>query len=213
MPKTNPQLKFWQGKFGELYLRRNQATSKKVNEGVAAYSRIFRHIKNLESVLEVGSNIGIQLTILRHLLGNSTKLLAVEPNKTAFDVLNNNKFLKLSKAFNCDGFDIPLADNSVDMVFTSGVLIHIAPSNLAKITREIVRISKRYVLCIEFFSHEPEEKAYRGHRNVFFKRDFGSFYLDHFQKLKIIDYGFFWQREFSNFMDYTWWLFEKKTTS
>lgn len=210
MVKTSTQLKFWTGKFGEDYWKRNKITPEKTENGIKAYKEIFDNIKP-KSILEVGSNIGIQLTILRKLLGSSVKLCAVEPNKTAFTKLTNNPRLKLTQAYNCDGYRIPLGDNSVDLVFTSGVLIHIPPRNLLDITKEIVRVSKRYVLCIEFFSHEPEEKAYRGHRNVFFKRDFGAYYLDHFPILKTVDYGFLWERDFPQFMDYHWWLFEKNS--
>ena len=208
MTKTSPQLKFWTGKFGEDYWKRNKITPEKTKNGVKAYQRIFNNIKP-KSILEVGSNIGIQLTILRKLLGPDIKLNSVEPNKTAFAKLIKNPQIKLAQAYNCDGYHLPFDNDSIDLVFTSGVLIHIPPQNLPDITKEIVRVSKRYVLCIEFFSHEPEEKAYRGHRNVFFKRDFGAFYLDHFPMLKTIDYGFFWEREFPQFMDYHWWLFEK----
>lgn len=208
MSRISPQLKFWTGKFGDQYWRRNKITSEKIESGAKAYEQIFANTKS-KSILEVGSNIGIQLTILRKLLGSSVKLYAVEPNKTAFTQLTNNPRIQLTKAYNCDGYRLPFDDSSIDLVFTSGVLIHIPPQNLLNITKEIVRVSKHYVLCIEFFSHEPEEKAYRGHRNVFFKRDFGAFYLDNFPTLKTVDYGFFWEREFPQLMDYHWWLFEK----
>jgi spore coat polysaccharide biosynthesis protein SpsF len=209
MVKTSSQLKFWTGKFGNQYWRRNKITPEKIENGVKAYRQIFDNIKP-KSILEVGSNIGIQLNILRKLLDPSVKLYAVEPNKTAFAKLIKNPKLKLTKAHNCDGYRLPFDDGSIDLVFTSGVLIHIPPQKLLDITKEIIRVSKRYVLCIEFFAHEPEEKTYRGRRNVFFKRDFGAFYLDHFPILKTVDYGFLWEREFPQFMDYHWWLFEKK---
>lgn len=208
MVKTSPQLRFWTGKFGEDYWRRNKITPEKIENGVKAYRQIFDNIKP-KSILEVGSNIGIQLTILRRLLGPSVKLYAVEPNKTAFTKLTKNPRLKLTKAYNCDSYRLPFDNNSIDLVFTSGVLIHVHPRNLLNITEEIVRVSKHYVLCIEFFSHEPEEKVYRGYRDVFFKRDFGAFYLDNFPTLKTVDYGFLWEREFPPFMNYHWWLFEK----
>lgn len=206
--KSNRQLTFWMGEFGDEYWRRNKITPEKIKEGARAYRRIFDQIK-VNSVLEVGSNIGIQLTILRKLLGPKIELNAVEPNKQAFAKLTKNPSLKLKKAYNCSGYQLPFDDSSIDLVFTSGVLIHIPPKNLTEITKEIVRVSKKYVLCLEFFSHEPEEKAYRGHRNVFFKRDFGAFYLDNFPKLKAVDNGFLWEREFPSFMDYHWWLFKK----
>ena len=208
MAKTSPQLKFWTGKFGENYWSRNRLPPNKVKIGVVAYRRIFDNVK-VNSILEVGSNIGNNLVIIRKLLGTKMKLYAVEPNQLALSILKKNQGLKLTETFKTDAAHIPLADNSVDLAFTSGVLIHIAPDDLLSAATEIVRVAKKYVLCLEFFSHEPEEKPYRGRRNVFFKRDFGAFYLDHFPELKPVNYGFFWQRELPIFMNINWWLFRK----
>jgi ubiquinone/menaquinone biosynthesis C-methylase UbiE len=124
-------------------------------------------------------------------------------------LISSQNGLKLEKAFNCDAFKIPLADESIDLVFTAGVLIHIHPNDLLKAMSEIVRVSKRYVLCMEYFSHQPEEILYRGQKGLLFKRDFGSFYLDNFPQLKCLNYGFLWKKEFPIFDDMTWWLFEK----
>lgn len=208
MVKISPQLKFWTGKFGQSYWRRNQLSPENIKIGVKAYRRIFDGIK-VNSVLEVGSNIGNNLVIIRKLLGPKVKLYAVEPNQLALSILKKNQGLNLTNTFKTDAAHIPLADNSVDLTFTSGVLIHIAPDDLLSAATEIVRVAKKYVLCLEFFSHEPEEKPYRGRRNVFFKRDFGAFYLDHFPELRTVDYGFFWQRELPIFMNINWWLFRK----
>lgn len=208
MVKTSPQLRFWTGKFGKDYRHRNQLTPDKVKIGVKAYKRIFQDIE-VNSVLEIGSNIGNNLVIIRKLLGSKVKLYAVEPNPSALSILKKNPRLKLTETFKTDAAHIPLPDNSIDLCFTSGVLIHISPDDLLPAAAEIVRVAKKYVLCLEFFSHEPEEKAYRGRRNVFFKRDFGAFYIDNFPQLKTVNYGFFWQKELPIFMNINWWLFEK----
>jgi len=62
---------------------------------------------------------------------------------------------------------------------------------------------------MEYFSHEPSSVTYRGHNDVLFKRDFGKFYIDNFPDLKVVSYGFIWQKEFSCFDNINWWLFEK----
>ena len=117
--------------------------------------------------------------------------------------------MKLEKAWNRDAFQLPLADLSIDLVFTAGVLIHIAPDDLGRATGEIVRVARKYVLCIEYFSHTAVEVSYRGQMGLLFKRDFGAFYLDRFFNLKCVDYGFLWQREFRIFDNPNWWLFSK----
>ncbi len=202
------QIKAWAGQFGDEYVDRNEYADWKMGPGTEAFRRILGGLK-MQSVLEVGSSIGLNLLFINEVLKGSIKLYAVEPNRKAFDELMSQKRVRLEKAWNCDGFQLPLDDSSVDIVFTAGVLIHIAPADLSRITDEIVRVARKYVLCIEYFSHEPVEIPYRGKKELLFKRDFGSFYLDRFPNLKCARYGFLWQREISIFDNLTWWLFEK----
>ena len=105
-----------------------------------------------------------------------------------------------------DRIDLP--DASLDLVFTSGVLIHVAPDVLPAAYREMHRISARYLLTIEYFSAEPEEKPYRGQQGLLFKRDFGALWLEMFPDLQIVDYGFFW-RPATGLDNLTWWLLRK----
>ncbi len=202
------QLKAWTGRFGDEYADRNDYADQKMKPGVAAFRRMLGRL-NLESVLEVGSNIGLNLLFINELFKGSVKLYAAEPNRKAFDRLISQTHMRLEKAWNCDALQLPLEDSSIDLVFTAGVLIHIAPGDLAHATDEIVRVARKYVLCVEYFSHTPEKKSYRGRQGMLFKRDFGAFYQDRFLNLKCKRYGFLWQREFSIFDNLNWWLFEK----
>lgn len=201
------QLREWSATFGNDYVERNALEEWKIKPGVEAFRRMIGGLE-LDSILEVGSNIGLNLVFIDALFGGKVDLHAVEPNKKAYDRLVAND-INLKEAWNCDGFNIPLPDASVDLVFTNGVLIHIAPEDLGRITDEIVRVSRRYVLCNEYFSHTPEEIPYRGQEGLLFKRDFGDFYMDRHPGLKMVDYGFLWQREFKIFDNVNWWLFEK----
>jgi pseudaminic acid biosynthesis-associated methylase len=208
-PKTpTPQIEAWAGQFGNEYVDRNEYADWKMDPGTKAFRRILGGLK-IQSVLEVGSSIGLNLLFINKVFSGDIKFYAVEPNRKAFDKLTSEKRIRLEKAWNCDGFQLPLADSSVDLVFTSGVLIHVAPSDLSRITDEIVRVARKYVLCIEYFSHTPVEITYRNKKGLLFKRDFGSFYLDRFPNLKCTRYGFLWQRELPIFDNLTWWLFKK----
>lgn len=206
--KPTPQLEEWTGHFGDEYVERNDYAAWKMGPGTEAFRRILGRL-NIQSALEIGSNIGLNLLFINEVFKGNVKLYAVEPNRKAFDELISQKRIRLEKAWNCDGFHLPLADSSVDLVFTAGVLIHVAPDNLGRITDEIVRVARNYVLCIEYFSHVPLEVPYHGKKGLLFKRDFGAFYLDRFPQLKCKRYGFFWQREFPIFDNLTWWLFKK----
>ena len=206
--KTN-QLDFWQGSTGNDYIERNKFEPWKLEPGQRAFQKMLRHLK-FKSVLEVGSNIGLNLIYLSQLFGEDLDLFAVEPNTAAFHKLTSEAKLKnLKKAWNCNAFNLPLENGSIDLVFTSGVLIHIAPRDLQRATDEIVRVSSKYVLCLEYFSHKPVSIEYRGRKDLLFKRDFGAFYQDTYPELQCRDYGFLWQREFAVFDNLTWWLFEK----
>lgn len=202
------QLREWSSQFGNDYVERNNFEEWKIKPGVEAFRRMIGTL-DCDSILEVGSNIGLNLIFIDTLFQGKVPLHAVEPNKKAYERLITNQ-INLQKAWNCDGFSLPVPDGSMDLVFTNGVLIHIAPDDLGRLTDEIVRVSRRYILCSEYFAHEPEEKPYHGQSGLLFKRDFGSFYLDRHPGLKVVDYGFLWQREFGIFDDLNWWLFEKQ---
>lgn len=63
-----------------------------------------------------------------------------------------------------------------DLVFTAGVLIHVAPDNLPKLMNEIVAASSRYVLAIEYASETEEMVEYRGVKDRLWKRNYGALY-------------------------------------
>lgn len=205
---ATPQLRAWTGGFGDAYVDRHPLTQRHLGPGTEAFRRMVGGL-HLESVLEVGSNIGRNLRFIQALFGSRVKLYAVEPNRKAFDALVSQTPLQLEGAWDCDVFRLPLGDATIDVVFTAGVLIHIAPRDLGRATDEIVRVARKHVLCIEYFAHTPEEVPYRGRRALLFKRDFGAFYADRFPNLRCVDYGFLWKRELRIFDDLTWWLFEK----
>lgn len=203
------QLKSWEGKFGEDYIERNVYAEWKLKFGTEAFRRILAR-RQYQSVLEVGCNIGLNLSFIHKIAGSAVKYYAVEPNRKAYEQLTSiNLGFQLEQAFNCDAFRLPLGDDSVDLVFTAGVLIHIHPDDLLKAMKEIVRVAKKYVLCIEYFSHIPEEIPYHGQSGLLFKRDFGKLYAETFKELQWVDYGFLWQVEFPIFDNLNWWLFEK----
>lgn len=202
------QLDAWTGEFGKAYLQRNNASDEAdLGPRTAAWTNVARSLPQApQSILEVGANIGRNLVSWSRLC--DAELHAVEPFVEAFDLLPATVGPRLSSAHNCTGFELPFADNSIDLVFTSGVLIHIAPADLPRIMSEVVRVSKKYVLCNEYFAKQPEEINYRGHSGLLFKRDFGRYYQEQWPGLKPVNTGFFWLGN-SPFDDTTWWLFEK----
>lgn len=202
------QLDAWTGKFGNDYIERNNMQAGNLKNQIISWSRILGCMPQTPpaSILEVGANIGHNLRALSHI--SDATLYAVEPNDKARNALSKSGILDPKNVFGATAFDIPLGDGAVDMAFTSGVLIHIAPDDLLKACSEIHRVSSKYIVCREYFSTAPDAKDYRGHEGLLFKRDFGAFWMDNFPDLELVDYGFFWYRV-TGLGDLTWWVFRK----
>ena len=202
----------WQGDFGDRYIARNEVTDVTVGQAEIAFGRILDQSgirDGVGSILEVGANVGINLHGLRRTLGPDVSLMALEPNTNAGARLRGAAELGLDRVIAGSGDSIDLPDASVDLVFTNGVLIHIPPRDLEPAMREICRVARRFVLCSEYFSHEPVEIPYHGHDAMLWKRDFGRAYLATCPELRTRAYGFLWQEELPLFDDLNWWLFEK----
>lgn len=202
MQKTY-QTEVWTGDFGQAYLERSSC------DDVAARRHALAPIlaacsKAPQSILEVGSNIGKNLLALSGLTDAS--LHAVEPFKEAHERLL--EIPNLTSAINCDGQNLPYDDGSIDLVFTSGVLIHVGSDDLQKVMSEIVRVSGRYIWCNEYFAKTPETIPYRGEPDLLFKRDFGRLYIEKFPALRPLATGFLWSA-ITPYDDTTWWLLEK----
>lgn len=202
------QLEAWTGEFGDDYVERCNASEEAVRIRTRAWADMMGAIHGSPpaSILEVGCNVGINLRAINQLY--DSELFAVEPNPKARSVVLADKVLDEDHLKEASALDLPFEDNSMEMAFTCGVLIHIAGQDLLKACSEMYRVSSRYILCAEYFSRSPEEIQYRGQEGLLFKRDFGSYWIDNFD-LKTIGNGFHWRRT-TGIDDVTWWLFEKK---
>jgi len=83
-------------------------------------------------------------------------------------------------------FDIPFKDGFFDLVFTSGVLIHIAPSDIQKALAEIHRCTNGYIWGFEYYADTYTEVTYREHESLLWKTDFAKLYLDLFDGLVLV---------------------------
>lgn len=206
---VSKQVEFWRSEFGEAYAQRNN--NRITGEGQAAllrdWGKILAHAASPrpESALEVGCNIGRNLLALKHFIAT---LHGIEPNRFTCKTAQQNEDLKGAVIQEGEGSSLPYADNAIDLVFTSGVLIHVAPDDLGGVVDEIVRVARHYVVCIEYFAHEPTEVEYHGQAGYLFKRDFGQFYLERHPGLRVLDYGFLWQ-VLDSADNANWWLFAK----
>jgi len=206
MTRTTEQETFWEGDFGNEYTDRNRGAHL-VAANAAFFSKVLARTQAMHGVLELGSNIGLNLMALRHLLPKA-KLSAVEINEKAASELK-------SKVPDVDLHVTSILDfrpsETWDLVFTKGVLIHIDPHELPLVYDLMYRASSRYLLVSEYYNPKPTEITYRGHTGKLFKRDFAGEMLDKFPDLCLVDYGFVYHRD-PNFPqdDMTWFLIEKR---
>ena len=205
---TTDQEHFWQGSFGDSYSDRNRGPDL-VAANAAFFGRILSRAPGIQSILELGANIGLNLQALRQLLP-SARLSAVE--------INNRAATELSRIQP----DVALTIGSIldykpiatsDLVFTKGVLIHLNPEYLPRAYDLMYHASARFLLVAEYYNPEPIEITYRGHTARLFKRDFAGDLVNRFPDLAIIDYGFIYHRDpvFPQ-DDITWFLLEKRPT-
>jgi spore coat polysaccharide biosynthesis protein SpsF len=198
----NEQEKFWKGKFGSKYILRNSSGAIKRNTDFF-FKKIFRKIKNINSIIELGSNIGNNLDSLRKIYLKS-KIVAVEINVDACNYLKKKKnYEVLNLSIEKLNLDIKF-----DLVLCKGILIHINPTMLNKVYDKIYKLSKKYILIAEYYSPKPEMVLYRNKKNKLFKRDFAGEMMKRY-KLKLLRYGFVYRNDKYPQDDITWFLLKK----
>ncbi len=167
MSDINLQLNNWKGKFGQEYTDRNKMSLKGLEKLYENNYGIMRtELNNLfldkidryKKILEIGSNIGIQLLCLQKM--GFENLYGIEPQEYAVQL--SKKSTKNINIIKGDVFDIPFKDEFFDIVFTSGVLIHIHKRNIKKDMKEIYRCSKKYIWGLEYYADKYTEIIYRG---------------------------------------------------
>lgn len=205
MTKLTEQEKFWKGSFMEKYMIRNSVFDE--FKSMEAWTKMLKKTSDVKTILECGANIGRDLIYLSRIFPKA-KMSLIEINTRVFNVANQR--LKTEYAFNGSIANSSLPKNHFDLVFTSGVLIHVAPENLIENCRKMFNYSKKYILIAEYFNKTPVSIDYYGRKNILFKRDFGRFFVENFQ-VDLIDYGFLWGNEYekAGFDDITFWLFKK----
>ena len=190
----------WSGKFGDAYIERNRPEG---NIGEPFWRKVFAEF-DAQTVLEVGCNIGVNLRCIAA-LRTPQQVYGIDINRKALKELRTT--LPDVNAIWSPGRELPFRDRWFDLVFTMGVLIHQPESTLPLVMAEIVRCSRRYVLCGEYFAEETTEVPYRDQSGALFKRDYGRIYQELFPSLRLLRRGFLGRDE--GWDDITYWIFEK----
>jgi pseudaminic acid biosynthesis-associated methylase len=173
---TTTQLALWQSEFGRAYTDRNDFDNA---ARVTSLGRVLAGVTP-SSILEVGCNAGWNLTYLSRL--GFAGLHGVEPQAYAIERARI-RLGDTASVHHGNAFALPFADAAHDLVFTSGVLIHIGPTDLPRAMAEIYRVAKRWIVAIEYDHGEDVEIAYRGHAAALWKRDHGAHWRRRFPDL------------------------------
>ena len=200
------QEEFWAGNFGTEYIQRNQGNAL-LASNLNFFANAMRSASNIDTCMEFGANIGMNLKALKHLYPRQEQH-GVEINVDAARQLA--EVIPSSQVHNCSILDFN-SSKKWDLVLVKGVLIHIDPAKLPLIYEKLITACGKYLLVAEYYNPVPIAIAYRGHANRLFKRDFAGESMDCFPQMKLVDYGFAYHRDTSFPQDdISWFLMECK---
>jgi pseudaminic acid biosynthesis-associated methylase len=192
----------WAGEFGNEYRQRNRD----VGAGRGTFWNTLLTAHPADAVLEVGCNNGANL---QWIVAHSSQVVGVDISADALRELHER--VPDVRTVVAPARELPFPDDSFDLAFTAGVLIHQPTSTLPAVIGEVVRVSRRYVLAMEYRADEEEEVPYRGQEGALFKRDYGALYRSLFPELVLVDTGFLGAE--SGWDNVTWWLFDKSAAA
>ena len=197
----NIQRKEWSGEFGKEYTIRNtfliestdkfdfdnwnNITLKEFGITQTEINNYFLNDIDIDTILEVGSNVGAQLNCFEKMKSFS-RIYGLELQRYAI-----SKSREMFPKANFDiiqGFaeNIPFKDAFFDLVATNGLLIHISPDNINKVLDEIYRCSSKYIFGCEYYDDQYINIDYRGYEELLWRGNFPSMYLDRFHDLHIV---------------------------
>lgn len=207
MDNLNEQEDFWKNEFGNEYSSRENNNYKIIEQRETEFKKYLEKTSGINSVLEFGANIGLNLSILKSIIEGAS-LHAVEINQSAIKDLE--KIVPAENVFQ-GSFTEFKSKLKFDLVISRGVLIHLNPDDLPKAYEQLYTYTNKYILISEYFNTDPVSVDYRGYQNKLFKRDFCKEILNIYSDLHLNDYGFLYSSD-SNYKydDLTWFLLEKR---
>ena len=189
--QDSAQAAVWKSDFGREYSDRNTLDPEALdhlhrkNYGVSRREineTFLRDIAKGANFLEVGCNTGNQLLMLQQMGYSNLSGIELQPYALEIAVRRlPGVALKLGSAVT-----LPYEDSSFDVVFTAGVLIHIAPKNLPQALDEIYRCSRDFIWGMEYYAPKVTEVNYRNHSGLLWKMDFARCYLERFLDLELV---------------------------
>ena len=163
---SDAQLDYWRGAGGDEYTARNRVDW---HARVPFWAHIIG-IVQFGSVMEIGCNAGWNLWAIRSLNAH-VSIEGIDVNPTAVRECEDAR-LNVRHAHR----GVHGVGGKYDLIFTAGVLIHIAPDDIMDTMKAIVERSSRYVLAVEYADTAETAVPYRGRNDLLWRRDYGALY-------------------------------------
>jgi pseudaminic acid biosynthesis-associated methylase len=185
-----PQKQRWAGEFGREYTDRNTLSAAQVDSLYQSnYGTPRRQLNEAflgeiakdARILEVGCNSGNQLLLLQEM--GFANLWGAEVQSYALESARAR--VPCAQIAQATALDLPYGHGDFDLVFTSGVLIHISPADLPRALDEIHRCARTWIWGMEYYAPEVTQVDYRGHNDLLWKMDYVKRYLDRFADLEL----------------------------
>jgi pseudaminic acid biosynthesis-associated methylase len=191
----NEQESWWAGEAGNSYTHRNRVDWR---ARIPFWHDIMK-FTGARSVYEVGCGAGWNLSAIREASPHRVDLSGCEINPHA---ARQARYAGFRDTIYEASAEQGQAFGAIELVFSAGMLIHIAPDRLEKMMRLIIDTSSHYVLAIEYAADAEEMIEYRGERDKLWKRPYGKLYEA--MGLTLLHTG-----DATGFDRCTYWLLEK----
>ena len=154
---------FWAGSFGDAYTKRNRVDW----QSRIPFWKEMMEQTGARSVHEIGCNAGWNLSAIQRAFPDIL-ISGSDINEDALKLATSVGLAVHAQKDVMTWFSMP-----VELVFTAGVMIHVAPDELDQFIEDMIAMSSRFVLAIEYDALIETEVLYRGHTGKLWKRPYG----------------------------------------
>ena len=211
----------WAGDFGLAYTGRNMSSPNDMDHKERALygesrTQIYKSffwgkepfgvVPRDSCILEVGCNIGNPMQTLLKL--GYYKVKGIDIQDEALKIAKIRGLL----AIKASALDLPFQDKEFDLVYTSGLLIHLNPSDgsLCRALSEINRVSKKWFWGFESYSDRIREiPSYHGEKELYWTADYQSIFQMLCPDFKLVQSKMYPYQDNSGFREKAF-LLEKK---
>jgi ubiquinone/menaquinone biosynthesis C-methylase UbiE len=158
-----------------LWLREMKFIHRTFGEINALRGSLLRHMQLADngsvSILDVGAGSGHLLRSLHKMLGSRNSfLVAAELDPHAAAAISQMSKTGEINALQCDGLELPFADNSFDYVYCSMFLHHLADHKAVELLREMNRVARRRIFVVDLHRSPVGYYFFRAASRLLFQR-------------------------------------------